>query len=141
MAFKIKAADCKRIEAAFGQLTAQRGMLEESVRVFNEAVAAARALLQRDVDAYNEKVDEARGMLNDVHRELEDEFNDKSLSWQNGDKGTATKEWIDSISALTEELTEAALDVFPDSLEFEDVIGDDPAGGYNELDRDAPSLE
>jgi hypothetical protein len=141
MAFKIKAADRKRIEAAFGQLTAQRGTLEESVRVFNEALAAARALLQLDVDAYNEKVDEARGMLDDVHRELEDEFNDKSVNWQNSDKGIATKEWIDSISALTEELTEAALDGFPESLEFEDVIGDDPADGYDELDKEAPTVE
>ena len=141
MAFKIKAADQKRIEAAFGQLTAQRSTLEESVRVFNEAVAAARATLQLDVDAYNEKVDAARGVLDDVHRELEDEFDDKSANWQNGDKGIATKEWIDTISALTEELTEAALDVFPESLEFEDVIGEDPADGYNELDMEAPSAE
>ena len=141
MAFKIKAADQKRIEAAFGQLTAQRSTLEESGRVFNEAVAAARATLQLDVDAYNEKVDAARGVLDDVHRELEDEFDDKSANWQNGDKGIATKEWIDTISALTEELTEAALDVFPESLEFEDVIGEDPADGYTELDKEAPSAE
>jgi hypothetical protein len=141
MAFKIKAADQKRIDAAFGELTAQRSTLEESVRVFNEAVAAARAKLEPDVDAYNEKVDAARGMLDDVHRELEDEFDDRSANWQNGDKGIATKEWIDSISALAEELTEAALDVFPESLEFEDVIGDDPAEGYNELDKEAPGAE
>ena len=141
MAFKIKAADQKRIEAAFGQLTAQRSTLEESVRVFNEAVAAARATLQLDVDAYNEKVDAARGVLDDVHRELEDEFDDKSANLQNGDKGIATKEWIDTISALAEELTEAALDVFPESLEFEDVIGEDHADGYNELDMEAPSAE
>jgi hypothetical protein len=56
-------------------------------------------------------------------------------NWQNGDTGIATKEWIESIGALVEELTEAALDAFPESLEFEDVIGDDPADGYNELDR------
>ena len=141
MAFKIKAADRKRIEAAFDQLTAQRGTLEDSVRVFNEAFAAARVLLQQDVDAYNEKVDVARGMLDDVHREIEDEFNDKSVNWQNSDKGIVTKEWIDSLSAMTEELTEATLDVFPESLEFEDVIGDDPADGYNELDKEAPSAE
>ena len=93
------------------------------------------------MDAYNEKVDAARGVLDDVHRELEDEFDDKSANWQNGDKGIATKEWIDTISALAEELTEAALDVFPESLEFEDVIGEDPADGYNELDMEAPSAE
>jgi hypothetical protein len=141
MAFKIKAADQKRIEAAFGQLTAQRSALEESVRLFNETVAAARATMQLDVDAYNEKVDAARSVLDDVHRELEDEFDDKSANWQNGDKGIATKEWIDTISALAEELTEAALDVFPESLEFEDVIGEDPADGYTELDKEAPSAE
>jgi hypothetical protein len=141
MVFKIEAADQKRIEAAFGQLTARRSTLEESVRVFNEAVAAARATLQLDVNAYNEKVDAARGVLDDVHRELEDEFDDKSANWQNGDKGIATKEWIDTIGALAEELTEAALDVFPESLEFEDVIGEDPADGYTELDKEAPSAE
>jgi hypothetical protein len=109
--------------------------------VFNEAVAAARAKLQRDVDAYNEKVNAARGMLDGVHRALEDEFDERSANWQNGDKGIAPKEWIDSINALTEELTEAALDVFPESLEFEDVIGDDPAEDYNELDKEALGAE
>jgi CHASE1-domain containing sensor protein len=141
MAFKIKAADQKRIDAAFEELTAQRSTLEESVRVFNEAVAVARAKLQPDVDAYNEKVHAARGMLDDVHRALEDEFGDRSANWQNGDKGIAAKEWIDSINALAEELTEAALDVFPESLEFEDVVGDDPAEDYNELDKEAPGAE
>jgi CHASE1-domain containing sensor protein len=141
MAFKIKAADQKRIDAAFGELTAQRNTLEESVRVFNEAVSVARAKLQPDVDAYNEKVDATRGMLDDVHSALEDEFDDRSANWQNGDKGIATKEWIDSINALAEELTEAALDVFPESLEFENVVGDDPAEDYNELDNEAPGAE
>jgi len=136
MAFKIKAADQKRIDAAFGELTGQRSTLEESVRVFNEAVAAARAK-----DAYNEKVEAARGMLDEVHRAFEDEFDDRSANWQNGDKGIATKEWIDSINALTDELTEAALDVFPESLEFEDLVGDDPAEDYNELDKEAPGAE
>jgi hypothetical protein len=104
MAFKIKAADQKRIDAAFGELTGQRSTLEESVRVFNEAVAAARAKLQQDVDAYNEKVEAARGMLDDVHRAFEDEFDDRSANWRNGDKGIATKEWIDSINALNSSL-------------------------------------
>ncbi|CAB3805465.1 hypothetical protein [Pararobbsia alpina] len=141
MAFKIKAPDQRRMDAAFGKLTAQRSTLEESLRVFNEVVAAARAKLQLDVDAYNERVDAARGMVDDVHRELEDEFDDRSANWQNGDKGIATKEWIDSISELADELTEATLDVFPESLELEDVIGDDPVEGFNELDKEAPGAE
>ena len=102
---------------------------------------AARAALQVSVDAYNEKVEAARSMLDEVDRQLEGEFVGKSEHWQNSDKGIATKEWVDLIGTLNEELTEAALDVFPESLEFEDVIGDDPAEGYNELDKEAPGAE
>jgi hypothetical protein len=56
MASKITATDQKRLAALFGDLTAERAKLEDCVRVFNEAIAAARAALQTDVDAFNEKV-------------------------------------------------------------------------------------
>jgi hypothetical protein len=133
MAFKINTADQRRLGAAFDELTAQRSKLEDDVRAFNEAIGTARAVLQSSVETFNEKVQTARGLIDDLHREREDEFNGKSEHWQNSDKGVDTKEWIDSIDTLAQELTDATLDAFPETLEFEDVIGDDPADDYNEL--------
>ena len=140
MAFKITATDQKRLTAAFGDLTAERAKLEDSVRVFNEAIAAARATLQADVDTFNEKVQAVRGLVEDVHRELDEEFDTRSDNWRDSEKGEQTRQWIDSIDSFAQELTDAALDSFPETLEFEDVIGDDPVDDYNELDKE-PQLD
>jgi len=138
MAFKITATDQKRLVAAFSDLTADRLKLEDSVRGFNEAIAAARAALQTHVDSFNEKVQAVRGLVEDVRRELEEELDTRSDNWQASEKGEQTKQWIDSIDSFAHELTDATLDGFPEALEFEDVIGDDPVDDYNELDKEPP---
>jgi hypothetical protein len=51
-----------------------------------------------------------------------------------------TRQWIDSVDAFPQELTDASLDSFPETLAFEDVIGDDPVDDYNELDKE-PTLD
>jgi len=140
MAFKITSADQKRLVAAFGDLTAEREKLEDSVSVFNEAIAAARATLQADVDSFNEKVQSVRGLVEDVHRELDEEFDARSDNWRDSEKGEQTRQWIDSVETFAQELTDASLDSFPETLAFEDVIGDDPTDDYNELDKE-PQLD
>lgn len=136
MAFKIKIEDQKRITGALDALAAERDELEEAVIAFNEALAEARAMLQQRLDAYNEKAEAVRAMVQDVHRELEDEYDNRSDNWRDGDKGQAVKEWIDTVEAFPEQVMDASIDEFPETLEFEAVIGDDPADDFNELDKE-----
>jgi hypothetical protein len=108
MAFKIKIEDQKRITGALDALAAERDELEEAVRA----------------------------MVQDLHRELEDEYDNRSDNWRDGDKGQAVKEWLDTVEQFSEQVTDASIDEFPDSLDFENVIGDDPTDDYDELDKE-----
>lgn len=138
MAFKITAKDQKRVEALFGELDARRATLEDAVNVFNETLAAERAKLQEVVDLYNEKSNELRGVLEDIHSEMEDEFDNKSDNWKASDKADVIEEWIGTINEIVEDVNEASLASFPETLDMESLIEGDPQTKFALLDKAAP---
>jgi chromosome segregation ATPase len=136
MAFKIRVADIARINKGFEVLTAQRNVLEDQVRVFNESLAAARAVLQASVEEFNEQLNAVRGVIEDVHSELVEEFDGRSDSWKDGDRATEVQSWIDEIDSFVQNLGDVDISMFPEEMEFENIIGDDPATEFDELDKE-----
>jgi hypothetical protein len=136
MTFKIKAADLKRMEEGLDALSAERARLGDAVGVFNEALAAARATLQTAVDDYNQMAREVRSEIENVHRGLEGEYDHRSDDWKDGEKGTAVKEWLDTVESFPENIVDVSLDEFIDELDLEDLLGDDPMNDFNDLDKE-----
>lgn len=136
MAFKIKNADIERINTGFEVLTAQRGILEDQVRVFNEALATARAVLQIGVDEFNEQLNAVRGVVEDVHSELVEEYDGRSDNWKDGDRASEVQSWLDEIDTFVQNLGDVDISMFPEEMEFENIIGDDPATEFDELDKE-----
>ena len=134
--FKIKAADLKRMEEGLDALSAERARLGDAVGVFNEALATARATLQAAVDDYNQKAKDARAHFEYVHRDLEKAYDERSDDWKDGEKGTAVKEWLDTLESFPENIVDVSLDEFIDELELEDLLGDDPMDDFNDLDKE-----
>ena len=136
MTFKIKAADLKRMEEGLDALSAERARLGDAVGVFNEALATARATLQAAVEDYNQKAKDARAHFENVHRELEEAYAERSDDWKDGEKGMAVKEWLDTLESFPENIVDVSLDEFIDELELEDLLGDDPRDDFNDLDKE-----
>jgi exonuclease VII small subunit len=138
MAFKIKAADMKRLEESASELETKRSALEDAVNAFNEELAAARATLQESVDAYNEAAESIRAQIQDIHNELSEQFADRSEKWQEGDTGQRVSEWLDNLEHEPERISDVSLDEFPEELDFEELVndGDNPVEVVNELVAD-----
>jgi phosphoenolpyruvate-protein kinase (PTS system EI component) len=137
MAFKIKATEIARVEQEITAIYDERTKVEDAVLVFNTALAAARATLQESIDAYNEAAEALRGHIADVHRELEDEYDERSEKWQEGEKGEAAKAWLDTLEQFPESVSDLSLDFFPEALEVEELLdGEDVQDAWNELDKE-----
>ncbi|ARK07508.1 hypothetical protein LAV_00133 [Sphingobium phage Lacusarx] len=59
------------------------------------------------IENYNKSLEDARDFIdNTVAGHFNDEFNDKSEKWQEGERGDATREWIDEIEGVSGELVD-----------------------------------
>jgi len=122
MAFRLTRAEENRRDYLRDQLIEAKGLLEEEVdaecRAIENAVEAINAAHTR----YNEMVQEAHGFIEDIISERENEFDDKSERWQEGDRGQAARSWIDSLQESLDELCdlEPIVIELPDGADYPD---------------------
>jgi hypothetical protein len=111
MAFKLSKAEQVRIDELVTKFSSARANLELSVATYNETVNEARGKVDDELAVLNEIRDELRGVVEDIHSEKNGDFDDKSENWQDGDRGSATRTWIDAI--------EEVKDMLDDEIEIE----------------------
>jgi hypothetical protein len=127
VAFKITKAEQKTIDELVAKFSTARADLELSVATYNETVNEARGKIDDSLAALNEIRDELRGVVEDIHSEKDGEFDDKSDNWKDGDRGSATREWIDGIEEV-KDLIEEEITIEPfeeleiDLSEIEDKL-------------------
>jgi hypothetical protein len=111
--FKISKDEQKTIDEVIATFTEKKDELAEAVIAHNEAVNAARAKLDDVLTEVNEARDAIYGAIEGIKDEKQNEFDDKSERWQEGDRGQATTTWIESIEAFR--------DLFEDEIEVDAV--------------------
>jgi molecular chaperone DnaK (HSP70) len=88
------------LNKVYGEADDAKSELEEKisdlVTEFNEKYLAP----------LNEKIEEARGFVEDIKNERQEEFDDKSERWQEGERGEAAQEWLQSWENAESELSE-----------------------------------
>lgn len=136
MAMKITKADDKRIREALEKLATQRAAVEAEVEAFNSYLSTIRHNLQAAIDTHDEAVQELRGLVEDIHREADEEFSGKSERWQDGEKGEAAREWIDNLDTFLGEIEDADAAQLPGDLDADDILPPDPAEEYDALDKE-----
>lgn len=132
MAFKIKESDRRDIAAALETVAERRAKAEDAVRQFNTDLAWALARLMETIEPYNEALQTVRGKLEDVHRELDEEFGNKSEKWQTSDKASEVAEWMEKIEELTNDIDDVVLDV--PELDADSILGVDFTDRFNALE-------
>lgn len=134
MAFKISKAEQSRIDAHVEQLKAQRSVLEDAVIKFNESQAEAFNVLSHTLNEYNEVLSTAHGLVEDIHREHGDEFDEKSDAWKEGDVGTRVEAWIESLDELVSTLASEIEVQSPEDIDIEFLFETDPAEALENMD-------
>jgi hypothetical protein len=137
MALKLTKAEAERQTALVADLQAQKDAMQKAIEDFNTALETARADLREAVGKYNDVVSEVNGFAADIASRLDDEINNKSEKWQEGEKGEAATAWKDEWEAIdfseldVDELAPSDIDDFDDdSAETLEGISTEPEGSY-----------
>ena len=114
MAFKFSKADIKDRDELVQAAQYKLDNLNTEIARFNEAVTEAWEELEEALGEYNGALTDARDFVERVKDEFETQYGEKSDKWQEGDRGTAAREWIDSFDNI--ELDDAEIEQ-PEMLE------------------------
>ena len=122
MAFKLtKAEDAQKLEL--------EGRLNEAFGIADDAATALREKIDELIQEFNNGplvalnavVEEAYNFVEDIHSERQEEYDEKSERWQEGDRGQAASEWLSSWEDAIADL-EQLVDIATPELEIE--LGD-----------------
>lgn len=100
MAFKINKKDDARLNDLRDKLAEARSALDETIAKETEVLEDSFSTMNAAIDAYNEVLAEARGVVEDLASEMTGEYDDKSENWQMGERGDATRQWIDELDNI-----------------------------------------
>lgn len=95
MAFKLSKQERAQRDDLCARLNAARATLDEKVEDVNDAVQTAIDALEAAVASYNDVLEEARGFVADIVAQGEEDIDDKSERWQEGERGEAARAWVD----------------------------------------------
>lgn len=79
---------------------------------------------------------DVRADFENVYRALEKAYAERSDDWKDGEKGTAVKEWLDTLESFPENIVDVSLDEFIDELALEDLVGDDPRDDFKDVGKE-----
>lgn len=94
MAFKLTKTEMKDRDEHIELLRALEERLRDSIEAANVAISEAVATVNAEIAKYNEKLWEAAEFVQDIAGRADDEYNEKSERWQDGDKGRAAADWL-----------------------------------------------
>lgn len=119
MAFKLtKAEDARRSELE-GDLNRLYGEADDAKSELEEKISELVAEFNdKALGPLNEKIEEARGFVEDIKNERQEEFEDKSDRWQEGERGQSAQDWLQAWETAEGEL-EAINDVEVPNLEVD----------------------
>lgn len=104
MAFKLTKQEMTERAKHIGALTNGREAIDAAIEAFNATMETAREALETAFEVYETTFNEAKAWAEDIVSQANDDFADKSERWQEGDNGSAAREWIDEWEgALTDE--------------------------------------
>lgn len=129
--FKLTKPEAMTLGTLTQNLRDKANELNEAVDAYNNAVREAAARLSDQTAEFNEALEALRAFTQDVARERDEEFADKSERWQESKKGEAARSFIDAWEAAELDLLDVEFsepdEVTVDVPDFESVVSDLPS--------------
>lgn len=95
----------KQLAQVRSDLQQKQEKLESAIADFNANLNELWAELVADnIDEYNKTVSVAQEFINQTREEIQNYYDERSESWQSGDRGTSFNEWIDQWDISLEEI-------------------------------------
>ena len=96
MAFTLTKAEIKDRDDVVEAARRKLGILNAAITQFNERLEEQRSILDDAVNDCNGAMQDVADFLERIKERLNGEYDDKSEKWQEGEKGTAVRDWIDT---------------------------------------------
>jgi len=126
MAFKLSKAERTELDSFRNRLAKEHTDLAGTLEEQAEIIEAAYEKINGAIDTYNGVLSDARSYVEDIASQAESDFEDKSENWQSGERGEATREWIDTVDNAVAELEDVENLTFdrpaPEIADHADVI-------------------
>ncbi len=107
MAFKLTKDESSQRGDLVAKLEEAESEIDEAIKAANEAIDALLIPLNEKITAYNEVLTETKDYIETVTSRWQEEFEEKSEKWQEGEKGVAASAMITAWTDLDfEELEE-----------------------------------
>jgi hypothetical protein len=131
MAFRLSKDELKTRDEHASKLGRLATEIETAMEAYNSATEAPRAEVEKAIEVYNEAASEARDFVEGVAARIQEEMDERSDRWREGDKGEAAAAWLSEWEALSINDIEIEL---PQGLNFEDP---DHAGQLEQAPEEA----
>ena len=110
MAFKLNKGQARQWDDYLEDLRGSANLLNEAIGSFNTAIKQAHDTLQDYVADYNQAIENAGTLVAELADEWQSQFDEKSDTWQESDKGQEIQEIISALQGFN-----------PDDFELGDV--------------------
>jgi exonuclease VII small subunit len=98
--FKLGKTETAQRDEIATRIEQAREKLDAAVTAFNDAMLAARETLQTEIDEYNVVLADAKAFADDVAQNWENDFEEKSERWQDGETGEAVRAMIEAWQSI-----------------------------------------
>jgi hypothetical protein len=133
VAFKLNKTQIKERDRLAAALRESGDAMVLAVTTFNEELETLKEPLIEALTAYNVLLAETKEFVEGFLKEAQGDFEDKTETWQDGEKGEQAKEWLDAWEEL--DLEEIDFD-FPDPI-AEDFDSSEHAVALEEAPEEA----
>ena len=96
MAFQLTKAEVKERDEVIEAARRKLGALNTAISTFNERLEEQRSILDDATNDCNGAMQGVADYLERIKDRLTGEYDDKSEKWQEGEKGTTVRDWIDT---------------------------------------------
>ena len=102
MSWKLSKEQLAERERLVKELREKREALEEAVIKFKETIATAHGDVATAHKAYDTVHDEVRDWVDQTKSDFESEFEDKSDTWKEGERGEAVQAWLEEFLEVSD---------------------------------------
>jgi len=126
MAFKMSKQEIKERDEFVDSLRKKLETLNAAVTKYNEVVAEAYGALEDEINDFNGSLSDARDFVERLKDDFTGQYDDKSEKWQEGDKGSVVRDWLDTFDNVS---------LYDAEIEASDPVGEVDVDGIDELEN------